>query len=152
LLAGRASHIFRPRVVIYALLLAVGFGTFGWSVTHRVPLMVDVVRDRNALYRVASDGAIENAYTLKIMNKGDVARRFRVTLEDEDDDGNGIAFAGGRTVEAAVQSGEVLALPVTLRAPAGAVSGRAEIEFRVEAVDEHDVHYEAESRFFGPAP
>jgi cytochrome c oxidase accessory protein FixG len=147
-LAGRTSHLLRPRVVIYALLLFAGFGGFAWSVTHRVPLMVDVVRDRNALYRVASDGAIENAYTLKIMNKGDVARRYRVTLDDAD----GITFDSGESIEITVQSGEVLALPVTLRAPAGAVTGRAEIEFEVEAVDAHDEHYEAESRFFAPMP
>ena len=147
-LAGRASHILRPRVVVYALLLAAGFGGFAWSVTHRVPLMVDVVRDRNALYRVANDGAIENAYTLKIMNKGDVTRRYRVTLEDAD----GVAFANGASVEATVQSGEVLALPVTLRARAGAVSGRSEIEFVVEAEGAPAVRYEAESRFFGPVP
>jgi cytochrome c oxidase accessory protein FixG len=147
-LAGRASRLLRPRVVIYALLLFAGFGGFAWSVTHRVPLIVDVVRDRNALYRVASDGAIENAYTLKIMNKGDVARRYRVTLDDAD----GITFDSGESIEITVQSGEVLALPVTLRAPAGAVTGRAEIEFEVEAVDAHDERYEAESRFFAPMP
>ncbi len=147
-LAGHASRILRPRVVIYALLLSAGFAGFIWSVTHRVPLMVDVVRDRNALYRVAEGGAIENAYTLKIMNKGDAARRYRVTLEDA----GAIAFAGGAPVEAQVASGEVLALPVTLRAPPETMIGRAEIEFVVEAVDAPGVRYEAESRFFGPMP
>jgi polyferredoxin len=147
-LAGRPSRILRPRVVVYFLLLAAGFGAFAWSVTHRLPLQVDVVRDRNALYRVASDGAIENAYTLKIMNKGDAARRFVVALEAP----GAIDFAGGAPVEANVASGEVLALPVTLRAPAGAVAGRAEVEFVVAAVDAPDIRYEAESRFFGPSP
>jgi cytochrome c oxidase accessory protein FixG len=147
-LAGRPSKILRPRVVIYFLLLAAGFGAFAWSVTHRLPLLVDVVRDRNALYRVASDGAIENAYTLKIMNKGDESRRYRVTLEDA----GPIAFAGGVAPEAEVASGEVLALPVTLRAPAGAVAGRAEVEFVIAVADAPDIHYEAESRFFGPQP
>jgi cytochrome c oxidase accessory protein FixG len=147
-LAGRPSKILRPRVVIYFLLLAAGFGAFAWSVTHRLPLLVDVVRDRNALYRVASDGAIENAYTLKIMNKGDESRRYRVTLEDA----GPIAFAGGVAPEAAVASGEVHALPVTLRAPAGAVAGRAEVEFVIAVADAPDIHYEAESRFFGPQP
>jgi cytochrome c oxidase accessory protein FixG len=147
-LAGRTSHILRPRVVAYALLLSLGFGGFAWSVTHRVPLIVDVVRDRNALYRVAADGTIENAYTLKIMNKGDVARRFRVSLGDA----GPVAFAGGATVEAEVASGQVLALPVTLAAPAGSVAGRREVEFEVEAADAPEIRYEAESRFFGPMP
>jgi cytochrome c oxidase accessory protein FixG len=147
-LAGRPSRILRPRVVVYFLLLAAGFAAFAWSVTHRLPLLVDVVRDRNALYRVASDGTIENAYTLKIMNKGDESRRYRITL----DDAGPISFAGGAAIEAEVASGEVMALPVTLRAPAGAVAGRAEFEFAVAAADEPDIRYEAESRFFGPLP
>jgi cytochrome c oxidase accessory protein FixG len=147
-LAGHVSHILRPRVAIYALLLVLGFGGFTWSVTHRVPLLVDVVRDRNALYRVASDGAIENAYTLKVMNKGDAARRFRITL----DDAGPLAFASGTEVFADVDSGQVLALPVTLRAPAGSVKGRSEVEFLVEAADDPSIRYEAESRFFGPMP
>ncbi|HKX99803.1 MAG TPA: cytochrome c oxidase accessory protein CcoG [Steroidobacteraceae bacterium] len=147
-LAARPSKILRPRVVVYFLLLAAGFGAFAWSVAHRLPLQVDVVRDRNALYRVASDGAIENAYTLKIMNKGHESRRYRVTLEDE----GPVGFAGREPVEAEVASGEVLALPVTLRAAAGAVAGRAEVEFVVAAADAPDIRYEAESRFFGPTP
>jgi cytochrome c oxidase accessory protein FixG len=148
-LAGRRTRILRPRVVIYGLLLFGGFAGFAWSVSHRVPLLVDVVRDRNALYRVVEDGAIENAYTLKIMNKGDAARRYRVTLDDADE----IRFAGGgESLEVEVAPGEVLAVPVTLRAPAGEVTGRHEVEFEVEAVDDEDVKYEAESRFFGPMP
>jgi cytochrome c oxidase accessory protein FixG len=153
-LAGRPSHLLRPRVIIYGLLLAAGFVGFGWSVAHRVPLLVDVVRDRNALFRVAGDGAIENAYTLKIMNKADVARSFRVTLEDEgdeDDAEDAVSLAGGAPLEVTVQSGEVLAVPVTLRAPADSIRGRADVEFIVEAVDEPGVRYEAESRFFGPS-
>jgi cytochrome c oxidase accessory protein FixG len=147
-LAGRASHILRPRVVLYFLLLAAGFGGFAWSVTHRVPLMLDVVRDRNALYRVASDGAIENAYTLKIMNKDDVARRYRVSVAGQD----AVEIAGREPLEAEVQPGKVLALPVTLRAPAGAVQGRADVVFAVEAPGDPAVRDEETSRFFGPMP
>ena len=147
-LAGRPSKILRLRVAIYGLLLAAGFAGFGWSVTHRVPLIVDVVRDRNALYRVASDGTIENAYTLKIMNKGEGARRYRIHLEDA----GSVAFEHGEFVEVEVEAGQVLALPVTLRAPAATVAGRQEVEFVVEAAGAPKVRYEAESRFFGPMP
>jgi polyferredoxin len=136
-------------VVLYFLLLVAGFAGFAWSVTHRLPLIVDVVRDRNALYRIVEGGAIENAYTLKIMNKGDAERSFLVSLEDEEESAAGLA--GGAPIEVRVQSGEVLALPVTLRAPAGSVRGRSEVEFVVEAADDGEIRYEAESRFFGPA-
>jgi polyferredoxin len=142
---------------VYGLLLAAGFAGFGWSIMHRMPLIVDVLRDRNALFRVASDGAIENAYTLKIMNKGDAARSFLISLEDEHGDGEGeeealVRLAGEAPIEATVQAGEVLSVPVTLRAEAGSIHGRADVEFIVQATDDPGVHYEAESRFFGPTP
>ena len=145
---GRPSHLLRPRVLLYFGLLVLLAGGFLWSIAHRVPLIVDVVRDRNALYRIASDGATENVYTLKIMNKEDVARRYRITVEDDDE----VALAGGEAVEVEAGPGEVVSLPVTLRAPAGAASGRSEVEFLVEAIGQPAIRYEEESRFFGPSP
>jgi cytochrome c oxidase accessory protein FixG len=145
---GGSSRLLRPRVILYFSLLLLLFGGFIWSIAHRVPLIVDVMRDRNALYRIASDGAIENAYTLKIMNKEGVARRYRITVEDE----HGISLANGDAVEVDAEPGEVVTLPVTLRAEPGTVSGRSEVEFLVEAIGGPAVRYEEESRFFGPAP
>ncbi len=120
-----------------------------------MPLIVDVVRDRNALYRVASDGAIENAYTLKIMNKDDVARSFVITLgrrRGREDDALGRRSPADRPSKSPCGRAKSLAVPVTLRAAAGHIHGRGDVEFIVEATDEPGVHYEAESRFFGPAP
>lgn len=147
-IAGGRSPLLRPRVILYFFLLVLLFGAFIWSIAHRVPLIVDVVRDRNALYRTASDGAIENTYTLKIMNKEGVARRYRVTVEDH----GTVSFADGEALEVDAEPGEVVSLPVTLRAPAGTVSGRSEVEFLVEAVGQPAIRYEEESRFFGPSP
>ena len=58
-----------------ALLLALLVAGFGYALTHRNVVGVDVMRDRNALYRERPDEPIENVYNVKILNKdGDGAR------------------------------------------------------------------------------
>src|SRR3546814_13102561 len=56
---------------------------WAWGVTTRSPLIVDVLRDRNALYRSGSDGRIENGYTVKLVNKVADAREFTIDVESK---------------------------------------------------------------------
>jgi polyferredoxin len=130
-------------VLVYgALLLALCIG-WGWGVTHRSPLIADVLRDRNALYRVAGPDRIENGYTLKLVNKDALPHRFRVELQAP----GGIALASD-VREVRVEAGEVLMLPLTLSASA-AIHGRHPIVLKVRALDGRgDVAIE--SSFFGP--
>jgi cytochrome c oxidase accessory protein FixG len=60
-LEHKTPHVVRPRIVIYGLILLTLIGSFTYAVFNRTPLIVDVLRDRNALYRELGDGAIENA-------------------------------------------------------------------------------------------
>jgi polyferredoxin len=141
---GKPSRVLRPRILVYGILLLSIF--LGWSVaiTQRTPLIVDVLRDRNALYRETVTG-IENAYTLKISNKDVAAHRFRVEVEAPD----GIEIVDGPvTVEIGPES--VLNLVLTLRAERGAVAGRRDLRFIVTRDDETGVRAVQETRFFGP--
>ena len=77
-LAQAARRLLRPRVVVYSAVLgAVILGT-GTALALRVPLKVDVIRDRGSLSREVEDGAIENVYRLQIMNAGESPRVFHV--------------------------------------------------------------------------
>jgi cytochrome c oxidase accessory protein FixG len=68
----------RPRVLAYsALLAAIVIGT-GVSLALRVPLKVDVIRDRGSLAREVDGGQIENVYRLQIMNTKETPRLFLV--------------------------------------------------------------------------
>jgi cytochrome c oxidase accessory protein FixG len=70
----------RPRTVLYAGIMAL-VGTvmvFGLSTRRSVDL--DVLRDRNPDFVTLSDGAVRNAYTLKLMNRADTAREFDLSL------------------------------------------------------------------------
>jgi cytochrome c oxidase accessory protein FixG len=71
----------RPRVLIYgALLLALGLGLVA-SLAMRMPLKVDVVRDRGVLARIVPGGRVENVYRLQIMNATEEPQRYRVSVE-----------------------------------------------------------------------
>ncbi len=142
---GKPTHVLRPRVIVYGLLLLVLCIGWAWGVSHRSPLIAEVLRDRNALYRAAGDGRIENSYTLKIVNKDVTPQRYRISIAAP----AGIVLSGGeRSVDAAAE--EVMTLPLTLSAP-DSVHGKQAVTFNVQALDgkaRESVH----SNFFGPMP
>lgn len=75
-------HLLRPRTAIYfGLWAAVGIVMLV-TLVNRTQLDVNVVPDRNPLFVTLSDGSIRNGYTVKILNKRQEPRTFRLTLED----------------------------------------------------------------------
>ena len=75
---GEATRIIRPRLLVYvALLLAAG--AFATSLALRIPVELDVLGDRNALYQETPDGFIRNVYTLEIVNMHDRPLRWRIS-------------------------------------------------------------------------
>ncbi|MDX1570988.1 MAG: cytochrome c oxidase accessory protein CcoG, partial [Xanthomonadales bacterium] len=82
---GRPTHVFRFRTFIYAALLLVLTGLWGYGVANRPVLTVDVIRDRNALYRIEDPRKIENSYTLRVINRTEQAREFRISATGLDD-------------------------------------------------------------------
>ena len=147
-LEGKPTRLLRPRVLIYGTLLAALLGGWGWGVTHRETFHAEVLRDRNALYRAAADGRIENGYTLKLVNRASAARRFRVSLDDAQ-------VRLEPAVEVIAGPEAVTSLPLTLQASAGAVQGRAEVSIVVEAGATDGLaaeRTELVTAFFGPVP
>ena len=143
-LEGEPSKILRPRIWVYgtALLCLVLGSALG--IATRTPLLVDAMRDRNALYRVAQDGSIENAYMLRIVNKDMNPHVFSVRVEGAP----GITLVeSGATHPAAAE--EVLTVPLTLVAPAGLAKGRVDVRF-VVSTEDGKIEVKEETRFFGP--
>jgi cytochrome c oxidase accessory protein FixG len=62
-------RLLRPRTIIYSLILVLLVSSLAVSIVLRKPVIVDVLRDRNALYRDVGRQGIENAYTMRIVNK-----------------------------------------------------------------------------------
>ena len=73
------ARVSRPRVWIYAGLLSLLCLALAASLVWRKEFSVNIIRDRGALSRVVEDGGIENVYTLKVTNRTEWTRHYRVS-------------------------------------------------------------------------
>ncbi|HEY0504906.1 MAG TPA: 4Fe-4S dicluster domain-containing protein, partial [Lysobacter sp.] len=140
---GKSTRVLRPRVLLYGTLLLALCVAWAWGVANRTPLIAEVLRDRNALYRETDDRRIENTYTLKLVNKDVQPHSFRISVQAP----AGITLVGGeQTVRANAE--QVSNVPLVLSAPAE-VRGKQAVTFRVERLD-GAARADVESSFFGP--
>jgi cytochrome c oxidase accessory protein FixG len=118
----------QPRLAVYAGLIGVFVALGVWTVSQRSLLLVDVLRDRGSLARESAEGRIENAYTLKLMNRAEAPRDFEVEVSGLP----GIAIVGAK--QFASEAGSIRAVQVTVSAPAdGAPPGIRPIAFQIQA-------------------
>ena len=135
----------RPRTVVYATLLALLATGFGYSITHRNLVGVDVLRDRNALYRERPDETVENVYNVKILNKDAKAHEFTITASGLP---GIVAITEAATVW--VGPGQVQGVPVRIRIPEDALEGGADIEVSIQATDAPELRATGKARFLAP--
>lgn len=140
-----AAHLMRPRTLIYGgILIAIILAT-AWSMATRVPLKVDIIRDRSVLSREADDGRIENLYTMHISNTGETAHRFSLSVSGLD----GIEIAGERIVE--VPASSLKSIDVTVRADAQSGNrGSNPIFFEVVAMNHEKIAKREKATFLLP--
>ena len=139
---GKPTRVLRPRLVFYGVVLSALVGAWGWGVTHRQPLLAEVLRDRNALYREAA-GGIENGYTLKLVNKTDADAVYHVRLEDA---ATGLVLQPVDPVT--VRAQQVAELPLVIEGPAGA-RGRHDLRVVVQSPD-GAARADVATTWFGP--
>jgi len=135
------KRAFRPRVLVYtAILSAITLGAAG-SLVLRVPLKVDVIRDRGSLAREV-EGRIENVYRLQIMNTEETPHRYRIRASGIPT----LALAGEDVVE--VPAASVRMVPVRLRIEANeGHAGSRRIEFEIEALEAAHIRARERSTF-----
>jgi cytochrome c oxidase accessory protein FixG len=142
---GKPSRILRPRIVIYLVILTLFTSMFIFYVSQRSSIGLDIIRDRNQLYRETS-GLIENIYTLKLINMADQDRVFEVKAEGIDDLN---LLIDKSTI--LVEAGTVYDLPVRLQAKEENLSGRStEIRFTLSVAGEDDLSITEIGKFLGP--
>jgi cytochrome c oxidase accessory protein FixG len=141
-LAGGKTRILRPRVLVYGAILAVIALAASASLVLRVPLKVDVIRDRGALAREVEGGQVENIYRLQMMNTTESPREVE------------IAVAGVPALQLATEArvrlaaAEIRMVPVRVRAdPALVPRGTHKIQFSVRALDDERVAVTEKSVF-----
>ncbi|MCD6705786.1 MAG: cytochrome c oxidase accessory protein CcoG [Thiobacillus sp.] len=142
--SGILKHVLRPRTIIYTVLLALLSGAFVYSLATRVPLRVDVIRDRVALSKETDEGLIENVYRLQLINKDGQPHRY--TLQAQGIDGLQVVTTGREIAAAPLQT---IDIPVSLIADPVELKGRSiEVTFTVQAIDDPRIMDEVATKFF----
>src|SRR5690349_5082462 len=125
------KRVLRPRVLIYTAVLWVIIIAAAITLYHRVPLKVDVIRDRGNVMHEADSEEVENVYRLQIMNTQEVEREVSVVVSGLD----GIKLEG-ETRHLRVAPTSARLVPVRVEAPrAAGQKGSNRIRFTVKAVD-----------------
>jgi cytochrome c oxidase accessory protein FixG len=141
---GKTASALRPRTIIYGALLTTLILGFGYAVTHRSQVALDVLRDRNALFRELKGDRIENVYTVRIVNKDLRTHEFELGIRN-------LPQAELETERRLIVTGsEVLTSAVRVRVPRHALSGGNDFEFVVTSRDTPDVRAQVKARFFAP--
>jgi cytochrome c oxidase accessory protein FixG len=144
-LEGKKSRVLRPRIFIYATLLtAILVGIFV-SLGNKTPLRVELIRDRNMLFRDLGDGQVENIYKLKLINQDKVMHRYRVSIPEYPE------IRIQVFPDPVLEAGQVGEFAFTLTAPADLGAGSMEIDVLFEAEDDPEIRKLSDSRLLLPA-
>jgi len=142
--SGILRHILRPRTIIYIVLLTAITGAFLFSLVTRVPLRVDVVRDRAALSKETDEGLIENVYRLQLINKDGQAHRY--TIKAQGINGLQVVTASREITAEPLQT---IDIPVSLIADPAELKGRSiEVTFTIQATDTPRIREDVATKFF----
>lgn len=141
--AGKQAKRFDLKLSAYGALTLVSILLLALWIENRVPLDVSIIRDRTALYRVNFEGIVENTYTLKILNKTQVALHFNIDVK-------GLNVPDIRLPkQRLVAPGIMQEIPITL-AIDGELLARKKTEFSfiIQSIEQPDMLIEQSTSFF----
>jgi len=143
---GKSISLFRPRILVYASSLLIMILGLGYAIATRIPLEVDIIRDRTRLFNETDTGLIENTYSLQIINKDEQAHSYTISASGI----NGIKMRiKSNIIE--VASGEVRDIPLRLQVDPYDLKARStEVMLSVIANDNPDIEIVEAARFLGP--
>lgn len=142
---GNKTSILRPRIILYTLILLGITAALIYNMVTRIPLELDIIRDRNALYRTTSMGMIENIYTLKIANMDTKEHTYTISM---DNDFNAKLLM--RSNEMTIQPGQSATFSARIEAdPVDVKKVSQEVHFTLIANDDETLRVEETGVFIG---
>ncbi|HKY02944.1 MAG TPA: FixG Ig-like domain-containing protein, partial [Burkholderiales bacterium] len=136
------KRVFRPRVWIYTAILWLIIAGTGLSLYMRVPLKVDVLRDRASLMREVEDDQLENVYRVQIMNTQEVGHRYRISVSGIES----LVVAGADEID--MPPATTRQIPIRVRLHRGfADKGSHRIYIQVQSIDDPTVSAVEDSVF-----
>ncbi|MEQ8271420.1 cytochrome c oxidase accessory protein CcoG [Algiphilus sp.] len=135
-------HILRPRMIGYFVVWLVIGAALVTALVMRSPVELDVMRDRNNLYRELPGGIIENVFVLRLTNKREAPRSF--ALQATRPDGSVLDLHPERVT---LEGSETRPLTVGARMPADAADRPFDITFTATATDDPGISTRQTGRF-----
>lgn len=143
-LQGKKVNLLRFKLIGYAVLLVIMSTMLVLEIVNRVPLSLDIIRDRTELSKENFNGDIENVYTLKILNMSQTDNTYVLSVQGiENTKWHGLK-------EVTVKAATVYTLPISISVdPYELENYMTTITFTVKQMSpESDAKVEQESRFF----
>ncbi len=138
------KHVFRPRTILYSVVLLGAVAALVTALALRMPLQLDVMRDRNALARETAEGMIENSYRLNVINMDSKAHTYVLKVSGIE---NARVDTDAVPLEVPALSSRLVS--VRLQADPAAMSGRtSRIDFTLTAADDPKITRTQKSTFF----
>ncbi len=140
---GAPLRVLRPRIVLYACGLLLLLAGFIYVVSVRSPVQLDVLRDRNALFRELDDERIENVFSVRIINKDQRPHVFKLVAE-----GLPGAQIDSEFPTQSVAAEDVKNVAVRVRAGGDDRHGGHDFTLRAQSVDQPGLNASSRARFF----
>jgi len=139
------KRFFKPKMLAYCVVLVTMMMTFTYSVSDRIPLQVDVIRDRGAHMFRERNGYIENVYLVKLNNMMDHADTVTLTVRGD----LPYNIRGNKTIY--LEAGEIFTVAVRLiLKKEHLISSSEEVFIRVQSSTSPEVAAEQKTVFMGP--
>jgi cytochrome c oxidase accessory protein FixG len=146
-LEQKPSRIMRPRTLIYTVLLVALIAAGATGLALREPVRLDILTDRNALYRETSAGQIENSYTFKLTNMSNATHTYQFD----------VSGPRGITIETdpsavTIGAGETLSIPARIQLDPSDTTGIGGVDVTVTAKSMRDkaIQHSETTRFRTP--
>jgi len=142
----KQSRAMRPRTVVYAviLLLTLGISVMGFHLRELTEL--SVLKDRAPFYVSLSSGQIQNAYTVRVLNKDVIDKTFKLSVLGLDH--SDIRIIGQGTQGIFVAAGSIKTLRLIVKAQPN--EENTPLDIRVRDLDSNELKV-TETVFHGPS-
>lgn len=141
----KPTRFLRPRLVIYGLLLISTTLLLTYLLATRIPLRLDIFRDRTTLYRETAEGLIENTYLLKVMNMSQKNHVYHIKINAPIQ----FNYIGKKTVF--IKEGALASFPITLSIEPEKIKQRnTTVTFVIETENQLTDKVNTISRFIAP--
>lgn len=136
----------RPRVIVYAGIMAVAAGVLLYGLATIAPLKLNVLHERAPLFVMLSDGSIQNKLIVKVVNKTDKPMKVKLSAAGID----GMQVDGVEDL-LLVESGTVGSTTILVKVPRAFLKGEnTPLRVKAEDADHPEVYQNYASMFIGP--